>query len=110
VEEIPALVKFGEKIASEGQGRLIMVSVEDAAARDRIAGFGRKLGVDLQSDLAPTGGLASELDLSYRLPRTFVVAPGGVVVGAREGSQKWDDPQFAERVLSRLRNAQELAK
>ena len=54
--------------------------------------------------------LAEALDLSYRLPRTYLLAPNGVLIGALQGSQKWNDPEFDERVLSRLRNASELAR
>jgi hypothetical protein len=110
VEEIPALLKFGSSLEKSGDGRLVMISVEDAGSGGRIAEFGKKLNLTFRSNRAPTGGLADGLDLSYRLPRTYVVGPGGVVLSYRAGSQKWDDPAVDERVLSRLRNAAWLAK
>jgi thiol-disulfide isomerase/thioredoxin/uncharacterized membrane protein len=110
MEEIPALLRFGQSLEKSGAGRLVMLSVEDAASGDKIAGFAKKYGLALRSNRAPSGPLADALDLSYRLPRTFVVAPNGVLVAARQGSQKWDDPQVDERVMSRLRNAAALAQ
>jgi cytochrome c biogenesis protein CcmG, thiol:disulfide interchange protein DsbE len=109
IEEIPALLQFGAGLEKSGAGRLVMISVEDADSGDRIAGFAKKLGLPLRSNRTPGGALAGMLDLSYRLPRTWLVAPNGVLVGSRQGSQKWDDPQVAERMLSRLRNAAALA-
>lgn len=110
VEEIPALLRFGEKLEKSGDGRLLMISVEDAAAGEKITGFAEKLGLDLRSYRAPTGGLASALDLSYRLPRTYVVAPNGAVLATRQGSQKWDDPAVQAQILSRLHNAKALSR
>ena len=110
MEEIPALLKFGQSIEKSGTGRLVMLSVEDASAGDKIAGFAKKFNLPLRSNRAPSGPLADAVDLSYRLPRTFIVAPGGALVGARQGSQKWDDPGFDEKVLSRLRNAAALTR
>jgi thiol-disulfide isomerase/thioredoxin/uncharacterized membrane protein len=110
VEEIPALLKFGSSLEKSGDGRLVMVSVEDAGSGGKIAEFEKKLNLTFRSNRAPTGGLADGLDLSYRLPRTYVVGPGGAVLSYRAGSQKWDDPAVDEKVLSRLRNAAWLAK
>jgi thiol-disulfide isomerase/thioredoxin/uncharacterized membrane protein len=110
VAELPALLKFGSTLEKSGEGRLVLVSVEDASSGGKIADFAKKLSLDLHSNRAPSGGLAEGLDLSYRLPRTYLVAPGGVVLGSRSGSQKWDDPLVDERALSRLRNAAGLAR
>jgi photosystem II stability/assembly factor-like uncharacterized protein len=46
--------------------------------------------------------LASGLDLAYRLPRTFVVGPGGVVLDQRQGSQNWTDSGVVESVKAHL--------
>jgi thiol-disulfide isomerase/thioredoxin len=110
MEELPPLLKFGQSIEKAGTGRLVLLSVEDAASGDKIAGFAKKYNLPLRSNRAPTGPLADAVDLSYRLPRTFIVAPGGALVASRQGSQKWDDPQFDEKILSRLRNAAALAR
>ena len=110
MEEIPSLLRFGQSLEKSGTGRLVMLSVEDAGSGDKIAGFAKKYGLPLHSNRAPSGPLADVLDLSYRLPRTYVVAPNGVLLASRQGSQKWDDPQVDERVLSRLRNAAALAQ
>jgi thiol-disulfide isomerase/thioredoxin/uncharacterized membrane protein len=110
MEEIPTILKFGKTLESSGAGRLVMVSVEEAASADKIAGFAKKFNVPLQSNRAPSGPLAQAVDLSYRLPRTYLVARDGTVLAMRQGSQKWDDPIVAERALSRLRNATSLAR
>jgi thiol-disulfide isomerase/thioredoxin/uncharacterized membrane protein len=110
MEEIPAILRFGKTLESSGAGRLVMVSVEDAAAADKIAGFAKKFSLPLRSNRAPSGALAQAVDLSYRLPRTYLVARDGTVLALRQGSQKWDDPLVEERALSRLRNAASLAR
>jgi len=89
-------------IEKSGAGRVVLVSVESEADGQRIADFGKSLGLDLKSYRAPRGGLAGAVDLSYRLPRTFLVAPGGAVLDTRQGSQSWTDPAVAEVVDARL--------
>ena len=56
----------------------------------------------MRSYRAPRGGLADKVDLSYRVPRSYLVGPGGVILGSRQGSQDWDDPKNAEWASSRL--------
>lgn len=105
IQELPALLRFRDRLEREGAGRVVFVSVEEEEAGPRIAAFEKQHGFDLRSYRAPRGGPADALDLSYSVPRTFLVGPGGSVAGVRYGDQKWDNPLLAERVLSRLRNA-----
>ena len=51
---------------------------------------------------ADQAGLASGVDLAYRLPRTFLVGRGGTVLDERQGSQTWTDPAVVEAVKARL--------
>jgi len=104
VEELPSLIRFRDKLEKQGTGHVILVSVEDERAAPQIARFQKSQALDLHSYLAPKGGLADKLNLSYRVPRTFLLGPGGVVLSSRQGGQKWDDATVAERVLSRLVN------
>jgi hypothetical protein len=85
-----------------GTARVVLVSVEGEDAGPRIAAFGKKLGLDLRSYWAPSGGLAEKIDLAHRVPRTYLVAAGGDVLALRQGSQAWDDPDLDTRVRSRL--------
>ncbi|HEU5181966.1 MAG TPA: redoxin domain-containing protein [Candidatus Polarisedimenticolia bacterium] len=110
VGELPQLLKFGQSLEKSGTGRLIMISVEDAQSGPRIESFARKLGLQLPTFRTPTGELTQMLDIAYRLPRTYVVAPNGVIVGSWQGSQKWDEPKLAEEATWRLRNASVLAR
>ena len=102
VEELPSLLRFRDLIEREGSARVVLVSVEGEEAGARIEGFQKKMGVDLRSYRAPSGGLAQKVDLSYRVPRTYLVAAGGEVLAVRQGNQNWDDPGVVERVRSRL--------
>jgi thiol-disulfide isomerase/thioredoxin len=102
VEELPSLMKFRDAIEKDGRARVVLVSVESEADGKRIQEFQKSLGVDLRSYRAPKGGLAASLDMGYRLPRTFIVGPGGAVLALRQGSQKWDEPAVAEGVRARL--------
>src|SRR6185369_12147363 len=54
IDEMPSLLRFGDKLEKSGAGHLVLLSVEDAAAGDRIAGFAKKLGLSLLSNRAPT--------------------------------------------------------
>jgi thiol-disulfide isomerase/thioredoxin len=105
VAELPGLIRFRDKLEKSGDARVILVSVEDDAAGPQIASFQKTLGADLRSYRAPKNGLASEVDLAYRVPRTYLLARGGAVLGARQGGLDWDDPLVEEKVRSRLTNA-----
>jgi len=102
VEELPSLLRFRDRVEREGSARVVLVSVEGEEAGASIEGFQKKMGVDLRSYRAPSGGLAQKVDLSYRVPRTYLVAAGGEVLAVRQGNQNWDDPGVVERVRSRL--------
>jgi thiol-disulfide isomerase/thioredoxin/uncharacterized membrane protein len=105
VAELPSLMQLKSRVEKSGAGRVVLVSVESEADGARIAEFGKSLGLDLKSYRAPKDGLAGAVDLSYRLPRTFVVAPGGAVLDTRQGSQNWGDPAVAGIVDARLAGA-----
>jgi len=105
IQELPSLVRLRDKMEKDGTGRVIFVSVEDDAAGPTIAKFQKKAGLDLRSYRAPKGGLADKVDLSYRVPRSYLVAPGGMLLVSRQGSQNWDDPKTADWASSRLAGA-----
>lgn len=102
VEELPSLMRFRDTVEKEGLGKVVLVSVESEADGKRIQEFQKSLGVDLRSYRAPKGGAASAFDIGYRLPRTFVLGPGGSVLDERQGSQKWTDPAVTDGVRARL--------
>lgn len=102
VAELPSLMKFRDAIEADGTGRVILVSVDAEADGARIKQFEKSLGLNLRSYRAPKGGLAALLDVSYRLPRTFVVGPGGAVFDLRQGSQNWSDAGVIAGVKARL--------
>ena len=95
-------MKFRSAVEKDGAARVVLISVEAEADGARIREFGKGLGLDLRSYRAPKGGLADRVDLSYRLPRTFVVGKGGVVLGEKQGSQDWNDPAVAAGVRALL--------
>ncbi len=99
--ELPDLLRFRDRLEKEG-GRLVLVSVEDAPAGPRIREFGARLDPRFVSLRAPQGGLADRLDLSYSVPRTFLLGSGGRVLRTYYGAQKWSDPAFRENVRTLL--------
>jgi len=99
--ELPDILKFGESLQRKG-GRLILVSVEDASAGSRITSYGGRFGPSFQSYRAPQGGIADRMNLSYEVPRTFLVSAGGGLVRTFHGAQKWTDPAFEAKILSLL--------
>lgn len=102
VAELPSVLRLRDRLEKSGAARVILVSVEDEAAGPAIAAFGKKQNLDLRSYRAPSGGLAGKVDLAHRVPRTYMVATGGQVLGLRQGSQDWDDTTLFARVQSRL--------
>jgi cytochrome c biogenesis protein CcmG/thiol:disulfide interchange protein DsbE len=102
VEELPTLMKFRDTIERDGSARVVLVSVESEADAKRIQQFQKTIGLDLRSYRAPKGGVADHIDMSYRLPRTFVVAPGGAVLDERQGSQPWGDPAVSDPTRTQL--------
>lgn len=105
IKELPGLMRFRDALEKSGEGRVVLVSVEDAAAGARIEKFQKERSLDLRSLRAPAGGLADKVDLAYQVPRTFLVAPDGTVIGARRGEQDWSDASITDSVRSRLRNS-----
>jgi cytochrome c biogenesis protein CcmG/thiol:disulfide interchange protein DsbE len=99
--ELPDLMKFRRSLEGEG-GRLVLVSVEDAAAAERIRAYGSGLDPSFESYRAPRGGLADLLDLAYSVPRTLVVARDGRVLKTLFGAQPWGDPSFQEKMRALL--------
>ncbi len=99
--ELPDILKFGEALEKKG-GRLILVSVEDAGAGGRITSYGGRFGPSFQSYRAPQDGIADRINLSYEVPRTFLVSAGGRLVRTFHGAQKWTDPAFETKILSLL--------
>lgn len=105
VAELPSLLAERASLEKATGGRLVLVSVEDEASGKRIAQFAKTLGTAFTSYRAPKGGVYDKVDPSYRVPRTYLVAPGGRVVAALSGEQDWSDRELAERVRSRLVNS-----
>lgn len=101
--ELPSLLVFEQRVESAGKARVLLVSVEPAQAAPTVAAFSQRVG--FRSLLAPSGGIADVIDLSYHVPRTYLVAPGGRVLDILHGKQEWRDPVFQQSVLSRLANA-----
>jgi len=99
--ELPDLLRFRDRLEKEG-GRLVLVSVEEAPAGPKIREFGARLDPRFASLRAPQGGLADRLNLSYSVPRTFLVGSGGRVLRTYYGAQKWSDPAFRENVRTLL--------
>ncbi len=99
--ELPDILKFKDPLEKMG-GRLILVSVEDADAGGRIKSYGGRFGPSFQSYRAPQGGIADRLNLSYEVPRTFLVSAGGRVIRTLYGAQKWTDPAFQAKIRSLL--------
>jgi len=99
--ELPSLLKFRQALERQG-GQVVLVSVEDAEAADRVMQYGTGLGSGFKSFLAPQGGLAQRLDLSYSVPRTYLLAAGGEVLKTYRGAQPWSDPQFERSVMTLL--------
>ncbi|HKQ97728.1 MAG TPA: TlpA disulfide reductase family protein, partial [Candidatus Polarisedimenticolia bacterium] len=102
VAELPSVLRLRDRLEKSGTARVILVSVEDESAGPAIAAFAKKQNLDLRSYRAPSGGLAGKVDLAHRVPRTYLVAAGGQVLGLRQGSQEWDDATLFARVQSRL--------
>ena len=99
--ELPSLLKFRGALERRG-GRVVLVSVEDAGSADRVMKFGSRMTAGFESFLAPEGGLADRLDLSYSVPRTYLIARGGEVVRTYRGAQPWQDPTFEQAVFTLL--------
>jgi thiol-disulfide isomerase/thioredoxin/uncharacterized membrane protein len=100
-QELPGLLGFRKKLEKDG-GKLLLVSVEDAGSLDRVRAFGSRFGSGFDSFLAPQGGLAEKLDLSYTVPRTYLISPGGSVIREFYGVQPWEDVRFQQRVAALL--------
>jgi thiol-disulfide isomerase/thioredoxin len=102
--ELPGLLKFRRSLEESG-GKVVLVSVEEAAAADRIRAYGAKFDPVFTSYRGPTGGLADLLDLGYSVPRTYVVGRGGQVLRTFYGAQSWDDPAFQAKIRALLQIA-----
>jgi thiol-disulfide isomerase/thioredoxin/uncharacterized membrane protein len=99
--ELPKLLKFRDALNRKG-GQLILVSVEDQDAAEKVKKYGSAMTSGFQSYLAPNGGLADKLDMSYSVPRTYLLAGGGEVLQTYRGALPWEDPAFDRSVLTYL--------
>ncbi len=99
--ELPSLFNFRKTLEREG-GRLLLVSVEDGGSLKGVSAYLSKYGSGVASFLAPRGGMADQMDLSYTVPRTFLLSPGGGVVREFYGVQPWEDESFRDKVLALL--------
>jgi thiol-disulfide isomerase/thioredoxin/uncharacterized membrane protein len=99
--ELPGLLKYRKTLEKEG-GKLLLVSVEDAGSLDRVRKFGSRFESGFSSFLAPQGGLADRVDLSYTVPRTYLMSKGGTVIRELYGVQQWDDVHFQKDVAALL--------
>jgi thiol-disulfide isomerase/thioredoxin/uncharacterized membrane protein len=99
--ELPEILKFRRPLEGAG-GRLVLVSVEDAAAGDRIRAYGTRLDPSFESFRAPQGGLADLLDLGYSVPRTLIVTRDGSVLKTLYGAQPWGESSFREKIRALL--------
>lgn len=100
-EELPGLLSFKAEL-ERSKARVHLVSMEDNESGDKIAAFLSKYGKNISSFRNPTGGLASELNLGYQVPRTFILNAKGEVLARFSGAQKWTDPAFKEKVYAWL--------
>jgi thiol-disulfide isomerase/thioredoxin/uncharacterized membrane protein len=101
--ELPSLVNFQKTFEKEG-GKVIYVSVEGAEKGNLIKKFEDEQKFALKSYRAPSGGLADDIDMSYSVPRTYLLGKGGSVTNIYYGTQEWDKPEFTGKVLSRIKN------
>src|SRR5262249_2866746 len=99
--ELPGLLKFRDLLEKRG-GRVTLVSVEDAGSAGKVRQFGARMAPNFDSFLAPREGLAGRLDLSYSLPRSFLVGRDGSILRVYHGAQPWSDPAFEKGVLTLL--------
>lgn len=102
-EELPGLLAFADKL-EKNKGKLQMVSVEDETSGGKIASFLSSYSKQAKSFRNPHGGLASELNLGYQVPRTYILGTKGEILTYFSGAQKWEDPAFQERVLGWIQN------
>jgi thiol-disulfide isomerase/thioredoxin len=102
VDELPSLMKFRDDVEKAGTARVVLISTEGDGDAKRIIDFQKSLGLDLRSYRAPKGGLADKIEIAYRLPRTFLVVPGGAVYDNKPGRQNWADRAFAEGMKARI--------
>ena len=102
-KELPSLLKFAEGLDKAG-GDLLLISVEDDDAKARIEAYADKSGLPLRSGRAPKGGFADEIDIAYSVPRTFLVAPDGELLGTKYGEQNWHDSDLGNKIRGRLLN------
>ena len=79
----------------------MLVSVEGKEAVPQIDQFLRNNNLNVSSYHSPIGGLADKLDLSYSIPRTYLVSKGGKVRRTWYGEQPWNESDLTDRVMAR---------
>jgi cytochrome c biogenesis protein CcmG, thiol:disulfide interchange protein DsbE len=99
--EMSSLLRYAEQLEKLG-GRLVLISVEDKDSGGKIQEYAKQMKEKFSSYRAPAGGLASEINLGYSVPRTFLVLPGGRVVQTYYGTKEWDNLQFQNKVRALL--------
>lgn len=96
-KELPELLKFVEETP---QVKLTLISVEDAEDGPRIERYLKSYGARWKSYRAPAGGVASEINMGYSVPRTYLLNQKGEVLRPFYGVQKWKEESLKDRILS----------
>jgi len=91
VEEMPSLDRLQAKLGGDG---LTVVAVSlDRSGAAVVTPFAERLGLNnLDLYLDPKSNLAKAFGITG-LPTTFLIEPGGHIVGAVQGSADWDSPE-----------------
>jgi len=83
--EIPHMVELSKEYASKGVELVGLTTENPQADEQKVRAFAKEYNIDYKLGWA-TGDLASKLMRgNYSIPQTFVIAPGGRVVGHYRG-------------------------
>ena len=101
VHELPQLVKLDQALSEEGMA--VMLVGVDRKGRIFAEEFLAERGITIPRAVHDqTGAVPRALEIKV-MPTSFLVRPGGALIGKIEGPLQWDDPSVMASVASILK-------
>jgi thiol-disulfide isomerase/thioredoxin len=96
--ELPQLLAALPVLQASGNVVLVSVETDEAALQEHR----KATGLPIASFLAPHDGLATKIDFSRSVPRTYVLDATGKVVNVIMGTHEWRDADQLAKVTGRM--------
>lgn len=90
--EMPSMQALYEELGPEG---LEIIAVNQLEGRDLVSSFMQEYGLSFPAPMDESGRISYQWAVRS-IPTTYIVLPGGRIIGGKIGAQEWNGPQVLE--------------